>query len=171
MSFDNAIQLHADPIQSYETGKWSITEGSGVFDDDEATEPWVTGALLGTNTYKWTVENGDCVEEDLVTYMISDPVIPELISPNSDTFNDDLTISGINFDTQKVELTILNGAGSLVFSTSNANGNADWKNWDGTNSKGEDLSEGTYYYLLKVSSGKVEGLVSRKSGFIILKRK
>ncbi len=31
MSFDNAIQLHADPIQSYEKGKWSVVEGNQAY--------------------------------------------------------------------------------------------------------------------------------------------
>jgi gliding motility-associated-like protein len=125
---------------------------------------------LGTNTYKWSVENGSCRLEDLVTIVLSSPVIPEAISPNNDNINDTLILNGLDFDTQTVELTILNGAGTLVYSTSNKNGNNEWENWTGTNSKGIELPEGTYYYLLKVSSGKVPGLVSKKSGFIILKR-
>jgi flagellar hook assembly protein FlgD len=72
--------------------------------------------------------------------------------------------------TQTIDLTILNGAGTVVFSTSNKNGNDEWVDWDGKNSKGIEFPEGTYYYLLKVSSGKVSGRVSKRSGFIILKR-
>lgn len=171
MSFDNAFQLGADPIQPYETGKWSVVEGTGIFDHDDINNPWVTGAATGSNTYKWTIENGECTAEDEVTYMLSNPVVPELISPNSDLYNDILIIDGLNFETQTVELTILNGAGSVVFSTSNKNGNGEWVNWDGKNSKGSELPEGTYYYLLRVSSGKVPGMVAKKSGFVILKRK
>jgi len=55
-----------------------------------------------------------------------------------------------------------------VFSTSNIDGN-EWTDWDGKNSKGIDLPEGTYYFLLKITSKK-SGQVFRKSGFIVLKR-
>jgi flagellar hook assembly protein FlgD len=55
-----------------------------------------------------------------------------------------------------------------VFSASNRNGN-EWEIWDGKNSKGHDLPEGTYYYLLKITS-KRNSQVFKKSGFVILKR-
>lgn len=171
MSFDNAFQLKADPIKPFETGKWSVIEGTGVFDNDVSLNPWITGASIGSNTYRWTVENGECKLEDEIEVIISNPVVPELVSPNGDGFNDELNVGGINIETQKVELSILNGAGTLVFSTSNVGGNEEWTNWKGKDSSGKELPEGTYYYLLKVSSGKVTGHVSKKSGFIILKRK
>ena len=174
-SSDYVIQLHADPIQSYETGKWSLVEGEGFgeLSDDEIVDPWVTGVALGVNKYKWTVVNGECKEEDIVTYIVSNLQVPQLVSPNGDMKNDTLKIKGLNFDTQIVELTILNGAGTQVFSTSNANGNGAWKDWTGKDTKGEELPEGTYYYLLKVSSPvKAPGLAPWKdSGFVILKRR
>ena len=172
-SSDYVLQLHADPIQSYETGSWSLVEGSGEIDPVNVIDPWVTNVALGVNKYKWKVENWECKEEDTVTYIISNLQVPQLISPNDDMKNDTLKIKGLNFDTQTIELTILNGAGTHVFSTSNANGNADWEDWTGRNSKGDELPEGTYYYLLKVSSPvKAPGLAPWKdSGFIILKRK
>lgn len=170
MTFDNVLKLNASPTQLFETGTWTIVEGSGNFEDPDKNITYVTGMSLGTNTYKWSVENGSCKLEDLVTFVLSSPVIPEAISPNNDNINDTLIINGLDFDTQTVELTILNGAGTLVYSTSNKNGNNEWGNWTGTNSKGIELPEGTYYYLLKVSSGKVPGNVSKMSGFIILKR-
>jgi gliding motility-associated-like protein len=95
-------------------------------------------------------------------------VIPGGISPNGDNTNDSLIINGLDLSNQVVELTIVNGAGTQVFSTSNNNGDR-WRNWDGKSSGGVDLPEGTYYYLLKVTSSKT-GLVVPKSGFIILRR-
>jgi gliding motility-associated-like protein len=169
MSFDNVTLLEAYPLQLYETGTWSLVAGTGDFEDPDKNSTYVKNMSIGTNTYKWTVANRECHLEDLVTFVISNPVIPEAISPNNDLVNDTLIINGLDYDTQTIELTILNGAGTLVFSTSNKDGN-DWEDWDGKNSKGGELPEGTYYYLLKVTSGKVPGQVSKKSGFIILKR-
>ncbi|MCX6330382.1 MAG: gliding motility-associated C-terminal domain-containing protein [Bacteroidia bacterium] len=168
ISFDNMTQVKAYPIQSYETGKWSVVAGTGNFDNDAALTTDVKNISIGINTYKWTVTNGECILSDEVTYDITVPVIPEGISPDGDLTNDTLRIDGLDFDNQVVELSIINGAGTLVFSSSNKNGEK-WINWDGKNSKGNELPEGTYYYILKVTSPKT-GHIVKKSGFILLKR-
>jgi gliding motility-associated-like protein len=168
MSFDYLVKLNAYPIQPYESGKWSVVAGSGDFDDDTKNVTEVRNISLGLNTYKWKVTNGPCLLEDLVNMDVNSVVIPEAISPNGDNINDSLIISGLDLANQEAELTIVNGTGTMVFSTSNR-GNSSWKNWDGKNSQGVELPEGTYYYLLKVISVKT-GLVVPNSGFIILKR-
>ena len=95
--------------------------------------------------------------------------VPEGLSPNGDGINDILDISGINFSIHDAELTILNGAGKKIYSTSNVNGAA-WNGWEGRNDAGQEMPEGTYYYILKVSSKETEAKMT-KSGFIVLKRK
>jgi gliding motility-associated-like protein len=109
------------------------------------------------------------VTASLVSFDVSNPVIPEGITPDGDLVNDSLKVEGLDFINQEIDLTILNGAGSKVFSTTNRNGNT-WQVWDGKSDKGIELPEGTYYYLLKVYSLKTQH-VSQKSGFIILKRR
>ena len=79
-----------------------------------------------------------------------------------------LKITGLKLSIQDADLKILNGAGTLVFTTSNRNGNV-WIDWTGKDSKGGLLAEGTYYYLLNVTSKKT-GHVAKISGFVILKR-
>ena len=169
MSFDYLIRLKAAPVRSFETGTWSNVKGAGDFDDLNANETDVRNIGLGLNTYKWTVTNGECILEDLVNVNILSLVIPQGISPNGDLVNDSLIINGLDLVNQVAELTIVNGAGSQVFSTSNRNGSI-WHNWDGKNSQGTELPEGTYYYILKVTSPKTETTVP-KSGFIVLRRK
>jgi gliding motility-associated-like protein len=166
MSFDNIARVKAYPIMPFETGKWSVVAGTGDFENDADTSTYVKNISLGENIYKWTVTNGKCKLEDLVTFDVFVPVIPQAISPDGDLINDTLKIGGLDLVNQEVDLTILNGAGTQVFSTSTRNG---WKNWDGKNSKGAVLPEGTYYYLLKVKSIKTGNIIP-KSGFIILKR-
>ena len=168
MSFDYMTGLKGSIPLAFETGEWSVVSGTGDFDNKNANETYVRNIDLGLNTFKWTITNGKCVLEDVVNINVLSLVIPGGISPNGDNINDSLIINGLDLSNQVVELTIVNGAGTQVFSTSNGNGGI-WRNWDGKSSKGVDLPEGTYYYLLKVTSSNT-GLVVPKSGFIILRR-
>jgi len=169
MSFDYLVKLNAYPLQSFESGKWSVVNGTGDFDDDTKNDTDVRNISAGLNTYEWTVTNGPCQLKDVVNMEVTSAVIPEAISPNGDNINDELIITGFDPVNQKAELTIVNGAGTIVFSTSNQNNNV-WENWNGRSSQGIELPEGTYYYLLKIISEKT-GSVIPNSGFIILKRR
>ena len=169
-SFDYIVQLVADPPIAGGTGKWTIVDGTGSFENDTENDTKVSGLSKGLNTYLWTVTRGACKMEDEVEISIFDLVIPEGFSPNNDPggYNNTFRINGLDLPNQAAELTVINGAGVEVFHTSNLNGN-EWNDWDGRNSKGIDLPEGTYYYLLKLSS-KGNGQIFKKSGFIVLKR-
>ncbi len=169
-SFDFIVQLKADPPIPGGTGKWTVLEGTGSFDNNADNGTKVSGLSKGLNRYKWTVTHGACKLEDQVDVTVLDLVIPEGFSPNNDRdgYNNSFIISGLDLPNQIAELTIINSAGAEVFATSNRNGN-EWTDWDGKNAKGTDLPEGTYYYLLRITS-KGNGQVFKKSGFIILKR-
>jgi gliding motility-associated-like protein len=95
--------------------------------------------------------------------------VPEGFSPNGDGVNDTFIIEGLDQDDYFIELNIVNGAGTDVFSTSNK---SEWEDWNGKNSKGLDLPEGTYYYLLKLTpKNPLDGTTTqKKKGFIVLKR-
>jgi gliding motility-associated-like protein len=95
--------------------------------------------------------------------------IPQGFSPNGDAWNNTFIIEGLNQDDNYLDLSIVNGAGTEVFKTSNRD-NQKWIDWNGKNSNGLDLSEGTYYYMLKIAPRKGNGTVFKKSGFIVLKR-
>jgi len=167
-SFDRIIQMAAEPVWPGGSGKWTILEGTGNFIDDTENLTRVTGLSEGLNRFLWTVTIGACKRDDIVDVTVYEVFIPEGFSPNNDIYNNIFRISGLDLANQDAELTIVNGAGTEVYSTTNHNGN-EWKDWDGTNSKGIDLPEGTYYYLLKLTS-KWNGQVFKKSGFVILKR-
>jgi len=96
-------------------------------------------------------------------------LFPQGFSPNGDAWNNTFIIEGLNPDDNYLDLKIVNGAGTEVFSTSNRNGQ-EFSSWDGKNSKGLDLAEGTYYYMLKVTPKDGTAAPPLKSGFIILKR-
>jgi gliding motility-associated-like protein len=93
--------------------------------------------------------------------------IPQGFSPNGDAWNNKFIIEGLNLDTETAELQILNGAGTVVYTTSNRNEQV-WADWDGRNDRGNELPEGTYYYLLKVITQTNQTI--KKSGFVVLKR-
>lgn len=169
-SFDHSLQMVAEPVISGSTGKWTVIEGSGSFDNDADNNTRVTGLSKGLNIYLWTITRGACKLEDQVDVYVYDLVIPEGFSPNNDPggYNNTFRVNGLDLPNQIAELTVINGAGTEVYATSNRSGN-EWSDWDGKNAKGIDLPEGTYYYLLRITS-KVNGQVFKKSGFIILKR-
>ena len=88
---------------------------------------------------------------------------------SNDGINDIYLIEGLDLMNQDAELSILNSSGTQVFFSTNKN-NRDWTDWNGKNSAGVDLPEGTYYYILKLESKNTEVSPYKKSGFIVLKR-
>jgi gliding motility-associated-like protein len=167
-TFDNIIHMVADPVLSWETGVWTLVSGTGEFNDSSDNLTDVNNLSKGTNIFLWKVTNGSCSLEDLVNVEVFDLLIPKGFSPNNDNFNNTFVITGLDLPNQIAELTVVNGAGTEIFSTSNRDSQT-WIDWDGKNLKGIDLPEGTYYYLLKITS-RGNGTVLKKSGFIVLKR-
>lgn len=169
-TFDHLIKLEADPPVEGGTGSWSLVEGSGSFGNVNDPLTTVSGISKGKNTFLWRVTRGACISEDEIEINVYDLFIPEGFSPNNDPqgYNNEFLVRGLDLDNQTAELRIINGAGTEVYHTSNLDGN-EWNDWDGRNKSGKDLPEGTYYYLLKITSSG-NGQVFKKSGFIVLKR-
>lgn len=94
--------------------------------------------------------------------------LPNAFSPNGDGFNDQFRpFPGWRF-IERVEMQIFNRWGNLIFETSNPA-----IEWDGRNSAGNDVPEGTYFYICKVYERRVGGIELRPealSGFIELNR-
>jgi gliding motility-associated-like protein len=168
-SLGKVYQMKATPLPAGETGAWTIVSGDGKTDDNSYNT--FARELNGSTTFLWTVTKGTCTLDSAVVITLNsdDKAIPQGFSPNYDSKNDVFKIEGLYKKDETVQLSIVNGAGTEVFSTYVRDGDTStWKDWDGRNSAGIDLPEGTYYYILKVTTSK--GYVSRKSGFIILKR-
>ncbi|GAB1463372.1 T9SS type B sorting domain-containing protein [Pedobacter sp.] len=90
--------------------------------------------------------------------IIGDIKVPNVITPNGDGKNDEFKIDGIELYKEN-SLAIFNRWGNEVFRSSGGYKN----NWNG-----EGLSEGTYYYVLKLVSK--EGANSSVTGWITLLR-
>jgi gliding motility-associated-like protein len=167
-SIEKIFHMNADPVLTGESGSWSVAgNGSGSIVDFSNNKAVVRNLSVGSNTFIWTITNGLCNIDDTVSITLLEDFIPQGFSPNGDAWNNTFIVEGLNLTDQEVEMKVVNGAGTQVFSTSNRQGQT-WTDWDGKNSRGFDLPEGTYYYLLKVTSK--DGQVFKKSGFIVLKR-
>ncbi len=169
-SFDKYYQLKAADKFQYEKGQWTVISGDGIFEPDSLPIAKVRGLADNLNMYRWTLTNGPCILKDSVSVTVIPIKIPEGFSPNSDGLNDLFEIKGLDTDNQEVELSIVNSAGSEVFFSTNKN-NQTWSLWDGKTSKGVELPEGTYYYILKMESKNTDVSPYKKSGFVVLKRK
>ena len=94
-------------------------------------------------------------------------VLPNAFTPNADGDNDVFKPMKARY-ISKVEFKVFNRWGQLVFETTNPE-----LNWDGKNAKGEDMTQGTYFYSCKVFEKRLVGdVLSPKllSGYIELIR-
>lgn len=89
--------------------------------------------------------------------------LPNVFTPNNDGVNDIYTSFNINHYVKKVDMTIYNRYGSMVFKTDNPD-----INWDGRNMNNKKLvSTGVYYYICDVYEPLSTGAVVRNlTGFI-----
>ena len=70
--------------------------------------------------------------------------IPKGISPNGDTLNDSFDLTGFNVE----KLSIFNRYGTAVYSKTNY-----INEWAGQSDSGNELSDGTYYYVIELKNG------------------
>jgi gliding motility-associated-like protein len=154
-----STEMSAAPLNVNETGTWSIFEGSGVFSHPNASETTVSGLDLGENILLWRVSNGVCpYSDDYVTITVNDLLIPTLITPNGDSYNEYFVLRGIE-TLGKTELTIFDRRGAQVYK------NMTYDNsWNGLGYNGNELPEDTYFYVMKSQNGK------SLSGYIVIRR-
>ena len=172
VTFDNYIEVQGSKLMSFESGTWSCNDPDVTIDDVNAESTFMRNVKIGPNIFRWTVKNGTCSVSASVTGNVSLPVIPGGISPNGDGINDSLNVSGIDLVNNDADIKIFNSAGTMVFQSVHKKGNTgDWTWWNGKDSKGNLLPEGTYYYLLTLRIYTPEGVHEpKKKGFIILNR-
>ena len=142
-----------------------IFNGSGAYFYSWSPEDFVLDAnskqtetteLNGTTIFELYVTDAStgCSGSDTKTITVSDDAKDVVtfysgFSPNNDGVNDDWVIKGIeNFPLN--EVLIFNRWGDKVKELYNYNNTT--VVWDGTNNKGEDLPDGTYYYVVKLTN-------------------
>ena len=100
-----------------------------VFDDETDPGTWVSGLRAGQNVFTWTVENGKCKAEDLVT--ITYNPIPNGFSPDGNGINDLFEIPGLEGTDN--ELVITSGTGAEIRKFKNYSSESGY--WDGTDKR------------------------------------
>jgi gliding motility-associated-like protein len=87
--------------------------------------------------------NGVCRDGNISELAPCEVIIPNIITPNGDNINDIFYIKNLDGHPNST-LKILSRWGNIVFDSSNYR-----NDWDGN-----DLADGTYYYVLKLDDGK-----------------
>ena len=173
----NADQCATSTIQTIIVGSSSVSITSECIDtdytleaitaDENATFKWYKGEtqlqgqtsnrliVTTADIYKVVISSNGCpgeATENVVSFYCD---IPKGISPNGDTKNDFFDLG--NFSVNKLE--IFNRYGIKVYTKS------EYKNeWDGKSDNGQELPDGTYYYVVEFEGGK------SKTGWVYLNR-
>jgi gliding motility-associated-like protein len=102
--------------------------------------------ILGANgTYSVTVTNAQgCSSTESITVNNISCVIQRGISPNNDNENDVFDLSTLNVK----ELFIYNRYGTKVYNRANY-----VNQWNGQSNSGEELPDGTYFYVINTVEG------------------
>lgn len=185
------VERNVNGIKLTRTNGLNAPDDNLYWDDRDITNPGLpsapitnlTGVSSASNGHKWGIPPTSNNEDDfgnnrsidtwayvkgtpsipVLTFLVQNPyvpngiVLPTIFTPNGDGKNDTFFIKDLEYY-PGAQLSVFNRWGNEVYRSN------DYKNeWDGAN-----LSEGTYYYTLKV---KVDGTDTTNKGWIYLKRK
>lgn len=79
---------------------------------------------------------------------------PNIITPNGDQINDCFKIQNTQYFNGCFNLKVFNRWGSSLFET-----NDPLKCWEGKSNEGNDVPDGTYFYLLRIGTGERNGTI------------
>lgn len=140
-----------DGVQVQITGDTGGTFAFNPEPNDGAMIDAGTGEVTeGSQGTEYTIEyttSGPCPEVSTQSFETLACVIPQVITPNNDGFNDTFDLS--SFDVES--LVIYNRNGTEVFSKTDGYTNEFY----GVADNGDELPVGTYFYVMKYQAGKV----------------
>jgi len=120
---------------------WNL--GNGVTSTD--TTPYTQYDALGNYVVYFIATNGGCRDSVADTiHVINKIVIPNVFTPNGDGQNDVFHVIVSGFKNYDIE--IFNRWGEKLFEAQSPN-----IDWTGRSMAGVDESDGTYYYIIKVT--------------------
>jgi len=132
---ENEATLNANKPENYETGKWTLESGGGIFTDETSFITDVTKLGTGINTFKWTISYNKCTSFD---YMI---IVNNTVSANA----------GLN-QTICANETLLSASNPSV-------GQGNWVRVGGNGNITEPTSYNTYVTDLSVGINKFRWIV------------
>jgi gliding motility-associated-like protein len=129
------------------TASWTVSPSAPIADTSSLSTT-STPITVNTYTYTLTVNAGGCVGSaqatvDVIKASVGCLVIPNAFTPNGDTYNDTWIIQASCYTTLIVD--VYNRWGSLMYHSDNYNSA---NPWDGKY-HGENVPDGTYYYVVK----------------------
>ncbi len=166
--------VNADPISGFvplevsftgtstgNTFEWNFGDGA----TDNVLEATHTYNELGTYTAELTVsDNGNCpITIPFVIEVIGESsiLIPNVFTPNGDGSNDVFTVVGTNLT--DVNCKIFNRWGQKLYEWDRVKGY-----WDGRTLAGEEVPDGTYFYIVKAKG--IDGKeYFEKGGFSLIR--
>ena len=146
-------------IGENESGFWHVGSGTGVIADTTNPLSSVSDLSTGDNIMLWIVSNAACPADTArVKIKVGDLLIPTLITPNGDPYNEYFDIRGLS-SLGKSELIIFDRRGAEVFK------NSDYDNkWNGVDYNENPLPNDTYFFVLNSSKGRIV------KGYIVIRR-
>jgi gliding motility-associated-like protein len=152
---DNDYVISVVPANGFDPSlaqyEWSEANGADI-DGDMSSQSVIA---LAPGDYTVTVSIGDCSSTQSFNTTSVQCTIQKGISVNGDGDNDTLDLTGQDVR----QLNIFNRYGMVVYSRANY-----INEWGGQSDKGEELPDGTYYFVIERGSG------DTKSGWIYLNR-
>jgi gliding motility-associated-like protein len=153
----DSIELNATGGKSY---VWEFDKSlSDTLINNPKAAPYVT------TTYTVKATNDFCSKSSQVKITIDKCLkelpfkIPQIYTPNADGSNDSWELIDIDYF-PKNSITIFNRWGDIVYEKSSY-----LNEWDGKNASGDDLPDGTYYYVVDLGNGH-----ELYKGFVVITR-
>ena len=153
----DSIQLNATGGKTY-SWKYDKSLSDTIIGNPKAA-PYIT------TTYKVKATNDFCSAEDEVLITIDRCLIelpfkiPQIYTPNADGSNDVWELIDIDYF-PKNSITVFNRWGDIIFEKTPY-----LNEWDGKNMAGDELPDGTYYYVIDLGNGH-----ELYKGFVVITR-
>ncbi len=159
MGIDSCLRIVAFKNNSIGTDSmfWDFGDGTTSLERSPIHEYQTTGNY----TIKLIANrNTECLDSMSSSIVLNDVdinqrVVPNVITPNGDGYNDKFVVTGGNVECAIEKIYIYNRWGRLLFKTENKNE----LQWDGK-VNGVVLPEGTYFYLIEGKGFKDTGTIS-----------
>ena len=168
--YGSAVTMSAGELPTGTTATWTFNDEVVATGNTYEIKP-VSANNVGN--YYLTITSAEGCSSILKIILVGEAcaiVIPSAISPDGDGLNDSFVIDGLAAYPNS-EVWIYNRWGNEVFYSNDYQNDWDGRSLSKLNVGGDELPEGTYYYLVKL--GGVEGQTGAgeiHKGFVYLKR-